>query len=368
VTGRLGVPVGAVRELPDQGRTTALRRPRVALVRDLVSDALEPVFARSSGYAEWLLATRYGLDVTSLYANEVDAGALLLADLQGHGYDAVVVPDGFATVLPADYPNLNLSLPGAGMTPVGLLALNQFVSGGGTYVGWGQQGFTTAKMAGIAGDVTMSVPLTGVDVPGSPFGVRVHGGDPATLGLEGTSTVYNFRDPVLEGGTPLVTDPGTVRSYGFATGVQALAGTVAASGLRVGLGRSYLCAFDPAFRGWSEATQALVGNMLLAPRPTSPGPAALVPDLGVLALLSGNLSGGRATVVRVGPGDAAALQGVVGALAGLPGSYSWRDLGGGALELRVPDTRALAGHSPPWLRTLLERLAAAGVRPTMVLG
>lgn len=359
----LGVPVSALKALPPDATTTALRRPKVVLVRDLLSDLLGSLFARSSGYAEWLLGERFGLDVTTVYAQEIDLAALTLG-----GYDAVVVPDGFSTVLPGDYPNLNLSLPGAGMTPLGLLQLNQFVDGGGTYVGWGQQGVSTAIAAGLAGDLSMSVPLTGLDVPGSPFRVQVRGGDPATVGLTGASTVVNVRDPILTGGRPLVTYPDRVRSFGFASGAQALAGTTAVSGLHLGSGRAYVCAFDPAFRGWSEATQALVGNMLLAPPPNAAGTPVGAVDALRLTALSTASRGGRAVVVRVGRGGGAALRAAVAAVDGVPVDRAVTTLGDGSVELRVPDARTLSGHPPAWLRQVLERLAGRGVRPTRVLG
>ncbi|CAN5444688.1 hypothetical protein BH09ACT12_BH09ACT12_11070 [soil metagenome] len=364
----LGIPVSTVQSLPHHSATTALRRPRVALVRDLLSDILGSLFARSSGYAEWLLRERFGLDVTTVYAQEIDLLTLPLAELTGDGFDAVVVPDGFSTVLPGDYPNLNLSLPGAGMTPVGLLQLNRFVADGGTYIGWGQQGVSAAIAAGIGGDLAMSVPLTGLEVPGSPFRVHVRGGDPATLGLTGSSTVFNVRDPILSGGRPLVTYPKRVRSYGFASGTDVLAGSVAVSGLHLGSGRAYACAFDPAFRGWSEAAQALVGNMLLAPPPGPGGDTVGVVRPVQLDTLSGVGRGGRAVVVRVGRGDQAALRSIVASASGVPADRAIHTLDDGSVELRVPDARTLSGHPPAWLRRVLERLAGQGVRPTLVLG
>lgn len=367
VAGPLSLPVRPVSGLPGDGAVDVLRRPRVAVVRDLVSDALEFVFARSSGYAEWLLRRRFGLDVTTVYANEIDAATLTLAAAGGRGYDAVVVPDGFATVLPADYPNLNLGLPGAGMTPLGLAQLNAFVTGGGLYVGWGQQGVTTAQAAGLAGDLTLTVPLTGLEVPGAPFRVRVRGGDPATTGLTGASTVFNFRDPVLGGGRPLVVYPQQPRSFGYADGIDVLAGTVAASGLHLGEGRAYVTAFDPAFRGYSEAAMALVGNMLLTPPPGPGGSSALPVDPDLLPTLSAASRGGRAVVVRVAAGDGRDLRAAVAAT-DVPADHAVRTRDDGTHELRVPDTRALSGHPPTWLRDLLARLSSAGVVPLLVLG
>ena len=354
----------------DDAASYPVRRPRVALVRDLVSDTLEPVFARNSGYAEWLLSDRFGLDVTSLYATQIDAGTLLLAGVTGEGYDAVVVPDGFSTVLPADYPNLNLSLPAAGMTPAGLLQLHAFVRGGGTFLGWGQQGITTATLAGLAPGLEMSVPLTGLDISGTPFAVDVSKGDPATSGLEGRTAAFNFRDPVLTGGTPLVTYPQRVRSYGYAGGTELLAGTVAVSGQPIGTGRAYVCSFDPAFRGWPDATQALVGSMLMTP-PVGPDEATDVPLPSVGSLTTGLLSasragrGARPSVFRVAGADGATLRAVVAA-ADSPGDLVWDD-SDGQLAVYAPATRGLAGHPPAWVRRVREGLDAAGVRPLVVI-
>ncbi|MCK5930186.1 MAG: hypothetical protein KAG80_18455 [Nocardioides sp.] len=366
---RRGVEVRSVREVAGTA-SYAVRRPRVALVRDLVSDTLEPVFARNSGYAEWLLSDRFGLDVTSLYATEIDAATLLLAGVTGEGYDAVVVPDGFSTVLPADYPNLNLSLPAAGMTPAGLLQLHAFVRGGGTFLGWGQQGITTATLAGLAPGLEMSVPLTGLDISGTPFAVDVAKGDPATRGLEGRTAAFNFRDPVLTGGTPLVTYPEKVRSYGYAGGTELLAGTVAVSGQPIGTGRAYVCSFDPAFRGWPDATQALVGSMLMTPS-VGPDEATDVPLPSVGSLASGLLAASRAgrgtrpTVFRVAGADGATLRAVVAA-ADAPEDLVWDD-SDGQLAVYAPATRGLAGHPPVWVRGVREGLDAAGVRPLTVI-
>ena len=335
------------------------RRPKVALVHDLVSDKAQQLFARSSGFAQWLLQSRFGLDVTLVLANQIDAGTLTTG-----GFAAVVVPDGFSTVLPAGAPNVDASPPAAGITPAGLAEINLFVRTGGTYVGWCSQGISTAMAAGIAGTLTSSVPLSGVLVPGSPFGVQVHTGDPATLGVTGFSTVYNVRDPILSGGGPaLVSYPAAVRSYGYAEGVSSYAGSPAATGQQVGQGRVYVCAFDPAFRGWSEATQALVGNMLLAPAATGNGLLAAKPAPALLA----QARPGRPTVIRVPSRHAGALRAVVASVPGLPDDARLAAGPGGSLELRAEDREPLSGHPAGWVRRALEALDRAGARPEVVL-
>lgn len=339
--------------------TTALRRPRVALIHDALSDTLQYYFARSSGFAEWLLRERFGLDVDLLLASDIDAGAL-----ERGGYDALVCPNGFQTVIPGGFPNVNLSPPAAGVTPVGLLAVQQFVAAGGTYIGYLQQGISLAQAAGIGGGVEVAAASGDYVVPGSPFAVEVLGGDAATLGLGKASYVFNVRDPVMSGGeTMLLRYPDPVRSLGYAEGIDRLAGTVAASTAAIGSGRSYVMTFDPAYRGWVEATQRLVGNALLTP-PTGEGRAAREVDPDLLTSAAGYE---RQIVIRVPAASARTLDRALSLAAKAPAGARVLDRGDGTVEVQATDPEPLSGHVAGWAQQTLGELRRRGVRPTLVV-
>lgn len=351
-----GIPLVALSKTP-QG-IAELRRPKVALVHDIISDTAEILFARSSGFAQWLLQTKLGLDVTLIYANEIDAGTLTLG-----GYDALVMPAGFETVLPGGLPNVDLSLPVGGMTPAGLLEINLFVRQGGSFLGWSRQGITTAQAAGIAGNLSATTALSGLTVPGSPFAVEIHDGDPATIGLAGFATCFNVHDPILHGGgTTIVSYPAQPRSFGFSEGAGALAHSVGATSMQIGRGRSYVFSFDPAFRAWTESTQAIVGNALLAP----PSPGGTTLPLPINAELLKQSFLGRQVVVRVASSDAHVLQGAVARLTGAPDTVALADSELG-YELLASVADPLGAHVDGWVRRLLADLDDQGVRPTMVI-
>lgn len=349
-------PVG----LGSRPETVAARRPRVALIHDRLSDAFQYYFARSSGFAQWLLETRFGLDVELIYADQLRTGTLTAG-----GFDALVVPNGFSTVIPGGYPNIDISFPAAATGLLGLLELRRFVARGGTYLGWCQQGISLARAAGLApGLRTVTASLDYV-VPGCPFPVKLHGGDPATVGLEGPSYVFNVRDPVLKGGeTTIASYPDQVRPLGYAEGVEEVAGTVAASATRVGSGRAYVTAFDPAYRGWVEAAQRLVGNVLLTPPPGPGGREPADVDLGLLKSAKGFE---RRVLIRVAGGAVVALRQALAGASAVPAQAAVVDGPGGSVQVEAPDAEPLSGHTAGWIRETLQALATAGVTPTLVV-
>lgn len=339
--------------------TTALRRPRVAQIHDTLSDELQYYFARSSGFAEWLLRVRFGLDVDLIYAGDVDAGAL-----ESGGYDALVCPNGFQTVIPGGFQNVDLSSPAAGVTAVGLLNLQRFVAGGGTYIGYLQQGISLAQAAGIGGGVAVATASSDYVVPGSPFAVEVVGDDAATLGLGKTSYVFNVRDPVMSGGeTTLLRYPDQVRSLGYAEGIDRLAGTIAATTAAIESGRSYVMSFDPAYRGWVEATQRLVGNALLTP-PSGGGAAARDVDPEQLTSAAGYE---REIVIRVPASSSRALDRALASAVNAPAGARVLERADGTVEVRATDPEPLSGHVAGWAQQTLVELRRRGIRPTLVV-
>lgn len=360
--------------------TTVLRRPRIGLYSSAGTDVTELLFASSRGFARWLLAKRFGLTVTTVLGADIEAGAL------SRGIDVLVVPDGLATVVPGgqSVPNVVVTPPGAGLTPVGLANVQAFVAGGGTYLGWRTQGVVLAQGAGIAGDLATKAAPPGLAIPGLPITIDLHDGTVATRGLATRSYAYNVLDPILVGGgSPIATYPtgSGLRSLGYTAGLSALAGTVAATRITVGKGFSYLFAFDPAYRGYVEGTQRLVGNVLLeAPQVGGASVrAAALAGAGTAAgagrirfdlFTGGTVVPTRYTIVRVAAADAGALRAARDAIvAPTPEDLVLADADGvpGAVELRAVDRDPMSGHAAGWVGEVMATLAKAGVAPTFVL-
>jgi hypothetical protein len=73
-------------------------------------------------------------------------------------------------------------------------------------------------------------------------------------------------------------------------------------------------------------------------------------------------------VVRVAPGDAAALRAAVGAVSGLPADVATVPAtSGDGLQVQAADPDPLSGHPAGWLRAVLAELDRAGVAPTMIV-
>lgn len=352
-----------------------VRRPRVALYSSPGTDATELLFASSRGFARWLLAKRFGLETIDVVGPDLELGAL-----GTKGIDVLVVPDGLATVVPGgqSVPNVVATPPGAGLTPVGLQNVQTFVSRGGTYLGWRTQGVVLAQGAGIAGDlVTVGAPRDLV-IPGLPITIDLAGSTAATRGLPTRAYAYNVTDPILTGGgTTIAAYPkgDDLRALGYTAGLAALAGTVAGTRVAVGKGESYVFAFDPAYRGYVEGTQRLVGNVLLgaagpaAAMRADAGPSAALP-VDLRRVLRGAVVPVRWTVLRVGAADASALRAARDAIGPrLPAGVDLAPAadGSGGLELRAIDRDPLSGHPAAWVSEVLTGLARRGVRAEFVL-
>ena len=161
----------------------------------------------------------------------VDDAALAAGVLAGH--DAFVVADG----APA-----SLSAPA-------LAAVNAFVAGGGTFVGWRARGIAVAGAAGLT-QATVGAGGPATWIPGAAVAV-------------GGGVVLDNDDPLIVGGN-VVADYGAVLS-GWTLGSPA--GRPAVLDERLGAGRAVLFAFDPVFRGSSESAQALLTSALTGATP-----------------------------------------------------------------------------------------------------
>jgi hypothetical protein len=324
------VPLGPA---PAGGDTLVpLRRPRVALLADNGPSS-------ASGWADWLLAERYGLKVAALSSTDVATGALA-------GSDVLVVPDGYAG---ADQ-----------LSAAALVALQAWVRGGGTLVGWRGRGIAVAQAAGVT-SVTMPPSDASLQIPGVSMRVALDPADPVAFGERPDGFAFNTGDPLIAAnGAPVVVRyPPAERFFvsGYATGYESLYGRPAATDEHVGSGRVVLFSFDPVFRGYVEATERLVGNALLAPAPAA-GRRATPPRAVAPRALAAAPSPYRDATVEVPAEDEPALLAAARA-AGVPVGFTLdRDLT--TVTLRVPNRRGLDPEERPWTRRLPAALAAAG--------
>jgi hypothetical protein len=331
------VTLAAAGAPPAGGRT--LHAPKVAMLADDAGD--DSPGELSAGWAKWVVEHRFGLNVTQLSARDVAAGKLGV-------YDTLLVPDGSAA---AD----------AGALP----ALQTWVRAGGRLIGWRGRGVALARAAGLTA-VTTVPPPSGFTVPGNALRVDLNPLDPVAAGEQAHGWVFDVGDPILAAnGAPVVTSYPSDQTFfvsGYTVGSDALKGTPAATDESVGQGRVVLFAFDPAFRAYTEGTERLLGDALLAPGLTAVSVARRVRPVEP-ALLATASDPGRDAVVVVDAEDLPALLRAARA-AGVPSGYTLeRDLTTVALRVRNP--RGLSPQQRPWTLRLPRALAAAGVRPLL---
>jgi hypothetical protein len=234
-----GVSLVALDQAP-AGAVT-LRAPRVAMI---AGDS-----GLSDAWARYLLQQRLGLAVDFISAADVATSRLSRG-----GYTALVVPDGAAAM--------------NAINPHGLAALAAWVRGGGTLIGWQQQGVALARAAGVTAVTAVDPPPT-LQVAGVLLRDALDDSDPVAWGEDASGFTFDTSDPLLSAnGAPVVARYPSGSDFfvsGYAAGTGVLRGTVAATDEHVGAGRVVLFAFDPAFRGYAEGTERLVANALLAP-------------------------------------------------------------------------------------------------------
>ena len=118
-----------------------------------------------------------------------------------------------------------------------------------------------------------------------------------------------------------------------------------------------------------EATQRLVGNILLTPPSvvaTARAASASASARAVRPSLQA-ASTGRSHLVRVAGADASALRAAVAAVARVPGDAVLEPAPGGGLQLRTHDGDPLSGHAAVWQDAIVTRLHKAGVAPTLIV-
>ncbi len=154
------------------------------------------------------------------------------------------------------------------------IALQQFVNGGGIYIGNNSNGYNTARcvLTGVA-PATIPQLLT----PGSTFDATIDTTNPVAWGFDLGGWIYrdSSGNPVWNGDTlgfgakavvsyaaGTATNPG---HYGYQTNAAGLAGRPAVIDAANGSGHAILLGFDPFYRAWKEQDERLVLNAALYP-------------------------------------------------------------------------------------------------------
>lgn len=335
------------------GRSGTVLNPVAAPTPPLPAPAPEPVAGQqrlgvlqlsqtstsaieSTGWLRWLLEQQWRLPYRLLTPADVAAGAL-------DDIDVLVAPDGpVASGL-------------AALGAAGQAALQDWVRGGGRYVGF-RGGTEVGVRLGLS-TATLAAPTS--DVPGSLFRVLVDEGSPLADGVGGTAYSFYAYDRVLHVSDPAyapVRFPAAGSEdwsvSGFASGAEELAGTAAVVDEPSGDGRVVLFASDPNFRAFTDGTQKILRNALLGADPAAlAGSAAArqaIPPTTVLDAADD-------LVLTVRPGAADRLT----ALLGLYGADASVVRAAGKVSYRI-DLGESSAEDLPWVRNLVGNLRGLG--------
>ena len=205
----------------------------------------------SAGWLRWVFDERWNLPSTTVFPDDVVAGAL-------DDVDVLVVPNVYV-------PTANQELGKAGKR-----ALVDWVNAGGRYVGY-RGGAELATRFGIS---TAQLQQPNSVIPGSLIRVQLDRSSPLAAGVGDFAWVMYEADRILRpvGGSAPVTYPafGTpdFAVSGLPTGADRLGGTAAVVDEPMGSGRTIVFSVDPNFRAWTEGTQQILWNAILGPDPT----------------------------------------------------------------------------------------------------
>lgn len=333
---------------PPPRHSVVLQRPKVAVLENLVA-----LSGSSSGFTEFVLERRFGVETDVLTPAQVDSGALLTG-----GYTAFVVPAG--------------EVPTGGLTPSGLAQIQLFVRRGGRYVGFSRPGLFVAAAAGLTLSTEQPAP-SDYQVPGASFRVLIDKDKvkPLTWGLPWETFVFNVGDPIISPdatrGTVVGSYPDDERffSSGYTEGADALRGTPAAITEEIGDGQSTIFSFDANFRAYTDGTMLMFGNAILHPVAGDSAMSRYSRYRLRPALLERAAQTGREAVIRVPLAAEDELRAAVAAAPVPARARITRDLRG--VSLRVAGGRALDGDQGIWPRRVLDGLRAAGVRPNLIV-
>lgn len=270
----------------------ALRRPVVGLYKSYVPSMDE-------GWTRWVLEG-HGFEVVSLADADVRAGNF-------SGLDAIVLPhpdggvafrDDVGKILHGHSPGSMPEEYTGGIGLEGALALQRFVSAGGTLLTFGGAGdFAIAQFGLPIRDVVGAAARKDFSIPGSLIRATVDTASPLTFGMDGEIAVnvvngaafdvlgqagcvadlLNQRhcEEVSRGGRPLkehaqapmfdsivdYADEELLMS-GWAAGTEFIAGKSALAHVPLGQGEVLVFGFRPQFRGQPRGTYKLIFNAL----------------------------------------------------------------------------------------------------------
>ncbi|HEY3086890.1 MAG TPA: hypothetical protein VGJ59_02370 [Jatrophihabitantaceae bacterium] len=313
---RWQTPVYGLSGYPVAHRVVAL--PKIAIYTGGTTVPTNPAFpgsddgyCRSTTYCEAMfdLTQREGVPTSQI-------GQLTSTDLANG-----VLSSGGYTVLVDPGSTISATTPvGTAGTPA--QAVQAFVNAGGTYLGSGAGGATSARNAGIT--TLNTTTISGITTPGSTFDATWNTDDPAGWGMDAGGWIYreSSNDPSFDpatlagdGGsippaTPVATfaaagdcggPAGFGNCYGYEVNANAnLPGRPAVVDQPFGAGHAIMVGFDPWYRSWTVQEERLVLNALLYPGGSAaPVSATALPQVADRPVRA---SGGRApTVDRARP-------------------------------------------------------------------
>jgi len=288
-----------------------LALPKIAIYTGGATVPTNPAFpgagdgyCTTSTYCEAMfdLTQREGVPTSQI--SQVTSTDLANGALQSGGYTVLIDPGStISAVTPV----------GTAGTPAA--AVQAFVNGGGTFLGTGAGGATSARNAGVTTLNTNTIP--GISTPGSTFDATWNTANPAAWGMDAGGWIYresnndpNFDPATLAGNgstIPAATAVATFapagdcggpagfgNCYGYEVNANAnLPGRPAIVDQPFGAGHAIMLGFDPWYRSWTAQGERLVLNALLYPAGTAPAPltANRLPDVASRPV---NASGGVA--------------------------------------------------------------------------
>ena len=264
-------------------------------------------------------------------------------------------------------PNGSATAAATALGDGGRAALQQWVAGGGRYVGW-QGGARLAALLGLTSAV-LSEPTSAV--PGSLLRTKVAPASPLAEGVGDTVWQFYSFDLVMKEADPArvaVSYPAADSSdwfvSGFEQGAAELGGTAAVVDEPVGQGRTVVFAAEPNFRAFTDGTAKLLYNAIVGPDPaarvTALSPDTRAPAPRAAAALPTIESPIRVTVTAADASRTAGVLRSVGA--------AWTERRtGGTVHFVVNNPQGLPADHHPWAGRLPALIERAGVTPIAVV-
>jgi hypothetical protein len=305
----------------------------------------------SYGHLQWLLQKRLKIPYDVLTSQQLVTGTLTTG-----AYDVLIV-GGYATT---------------GLTPA-QVQIDQWIQGGGTYVGTARPGNTGGTPFAVSAGWTTSTSTTvsGLQVPGTIFRVQQSASSsPVTLGASDPSAYwYHLGERKLglsTTGVNALVFPSSEPDFftsGYATGHDPLKGSAALVDETRGSGRVILFSGEPNFRGFVEGASFFLANSLVyplgaAPQTVDTASAAAAGDVS-RARISSDVAYGPGRPIRIEVPQEQA-DAALAALQGFTANVRIESAAGSTF-FEIPNPEGLSSEDHPFSRELVPALAAAGV-------